>query len=167
MRSGGLGSTMLVRAWAFGLCLLLPACNLFNEKPATPEVVVKTVPDTPPENADMVPPPQNTEAQDEASGTSVAPIPPATPQPKPEIVAMNAQSLIGLLPQEVLAQLGPPDVLSDNSPMQTWRYLAGPCTLTLQFFKELETDVFRALQYEVIGGDEASCLYRLERRKGV
>lgn len=95
----------------------------------------------------------------------VKPAPVAEPQRKPVVTALSASQFRGLAPEAVLDLLGTPDEVFMNTPSLIWRYRAGPCTVAFQFFKELETEIYRTLQYEIEGGDEIMCLARIERRK--
>jgi|GEM_PF-2999849 len=89
----------------------------------------------------------------------------ASPQVKPAVTALHADDFTGLQPQEVEDLLGVPSSVDMQGPMLIWLYDAGPCSATFQFFKEVETEIYRLLQYDFTGGDEATCLGRIERRK--
>lgn len=89
----------------------------------------------------------------------------AAPQAKPAVTALHVDDFTGLQPGEVEDLLGVPSRVDMQGPMLIWLYDAGPCSATFQFFKEVETEIYRLLQYDFTGGDEATCLGRIERRK--
>lgn len=89
----------------------------------------------------------------------------AKPRAKPMVTALHAENLTGLDPRQIEDSLGQPDIIETQGPTLVWRFNAGPCTATFQFFKEVETDIYRLLQYDFEGGSEAYCLGRIERRK--
>lgn len=92
-------------------------------------------------------------------------IPAGAPRVKPQVTALNAQDFTGLQPEEIEELLGPPSEISMQGPILIWQYDSGPCSATFQFFKEVETEIYRLLQYDFAGGAETYCLGRIERRK--
>ena len=91
--------------------------------------------------------------------------PAGEPRVKPRVTALNAQEFTGLQPEEIEELLGAPSAISMQGPILIWQYDSGPCSATFQFFKEVETEIYRLLQYDFAGGAETYCLGRIERRK--
>jgi hypothetical protein len=83
--------------------------------------------------------PASSPAATEAAATSPAPPPP------------NASPVrfAGKSEKEIRALLGPPTEELNRPPGKRWLYRDGQCTLSVQFFPDIQTKQFAALSYEV------------------
>lgn len=70
------------------------------------------------------------------------------PPPKP-VPRFNPETLIGMNERETQALLGAPSSVRDQPPAKVWTYSAADCELNVIFYLDLESRLFRALNYEV------------------
>lgn len=70
------------------------------------------------------------------------------PPPKP-VPRFNPEALIGMNERETQALLGAPSSVRDQPPAKVWTYAAADCELNVIFYLDLESRLFRALNYEV------------------
>jgi len=65
--------------------------------------------------------------------------------------------------------LGPPTSRSDKPPAKVWTYETSECTVSIFFYADVNTRVFRSLTYAITnggqeGGSEEQCLAPLMQR---
>lgn len=84
--------------------------------------------------------------QDATEDVVVADSATAALQPQPA-------ELIGLEPTQTVAVLGEPSLRLQDPPAQVWQYNATECTLRLHFYRDIITQQFRALSYEIENSD--------------
>ena len=153
-----------MRATALVLALALTGC-LQTDSPTT-EVAEAPPPAQPPRAVVLDLPEPELEAQKPPR----APLPrvkPAQPEPSQqepsedvviadsETAALQPQpaELICLEPTQTVAVLGEPSLRLQDPPAQVWQYNATECTLRLHFYRDIITQQFRALSYEIENTD--------------
>lgn len=62
---------------------------------------------------------------------------------------MEPDALVGLDPKQTERLLGQPSGTEDESPARVWRYAGAGCTLRVFFFKDMISEDFRALSYDM------------------
>ncbi len=152
-----------MRVTALVLALALTGC-LQTDTPTTPVAEPPAV--EPPRDLILALP----EPELEARKPPKAPLPrvkPARPAPaEPDsaddvVIADTATAalqpqpaeLIGLEPTQTVAVLGEPSLRLQDPPAQVWQYNATECTLRLHFYRDIITQQFRALSYEIENAD--------------
>ncbi len=83
---------------------------------------------------------------------------PPGPRPKPVDLARSPpnaklERLLGLGLQEAQALLGTPHLRTEMPPAKVLAYEGKTCTLNVFFYLDLDSDRYRALAYEIKGGD--------------
>ncbi len=83
---------------------------------------------------------------------------PPGPRPKPVDLARSPpnaklERLLGLSLQEAQALLGTPHLRTEMPPAKVLAYEGKTCTLSVFFYLDLDSDRYRALAYEIKGGD--------------
>lgn len=99
----------------------------------------------------------------ELGNAPAAPPPPAEPpkpKPKPIDPARNRPSarleqVIGLSLDQAQRLLGPPYMRTEMPPAKILAYDGGSCTLKVFFYLDLDSDQYRALAYEIKGGEDS------------
>lgn len=151
-------SVMRHAAAAIALALLLTGC------PERREVPVRAGP-TPP--ADSI-------ASIRLQHAQPAPAPERLPLPRRKPAAAGAapplhmEQLIGLDQSAAADLLGQPALQHERPPAKVWTYNAEACELSLFFYADINTRVFRALTYEFKSDDQSEagkqrCLAELVR----
>jgi hypothetical protein len=64
-----------------------------------------------------------------------------------------AESLIGLDIEQARDRLGPPHEEVEQAPAKLWLYRTAQCSLDVALYPDVQTHVFRVLNYEVKGND--------------
>jgi hypothetical protein len=62
-------------------------------------------------------------------------------------------TLVGLNMQQTRDRLGPPTEEIEQSPAKVWRYRTSQCSVDVAMYPDVQTQVFRVLNYEVKGND--------------
>lgn len=62
-------------------------------------------------------------------------------------------TLVGLNMQQTRDRLGPPTEEIEQAPAKVWRYRNAQCSLDVAMYPDVQTQVFRVLNYEVKGND--------------
>jgi len=86
-----------------------------------------------------------------------------TPREKPPVTTLSKRQIVGAAAPDVEALIGTPETVIAAAPSQTWFYASGPCRFSVQFFKDLDSGEYRALNYDVEGGSLERCLAQFER----
>jgi hypothetical protein len=144
-------------AGAIALALLLPACQ---ERP----VPVMAGPPLP---ADSVASIKLQHAQPPPAPESL-PLPRRKPARAADGTQLQMEQLIGLDQSAAADLLGQPALQGERPPAKVWTYNAEACELSLFFYADINTRVFRALTYEFKSDDQSEagkqrCLAELVR----
>jgi hypothetical protein len=141
--------------------LVLAGCDMLNgteEKPPAPRVAepALTAPDTEHPIAHVRKPRPRRVAR------------PVAAPPNEENIS---RQLVGLTEPEMTLLLGVPSAKESSGPGRRWVYRNGSCVLTVAFYADVETRIFRSLSYEVRNDDNSdqgrrNCMAELERRIG-
>jgi hypothetical protein len=62
-------------------------------------------------------------------------------------------ALVGLNMQQTRDRLGPPTEEIEQAPAKVWRYRTSQCSMDVAMYPDVQTQVFRVLNYEVKGND--------------
>lgn len=92
------------------------------------------------------------------------PPPPQTASVPPD--RMEPDTLVGLDQFQTKRLLGNPSATEDDAPARVWRYAGGGCTLRVFFFKDMISEDFRALSYDLtsshnVPNDDQRCFAHL------
>jgi len=87
------------------------------------------------------------------TGKQTAALPPARPQPKPNM--LDPKILVGLDQVAVEELIGKPLGINDEPPATVWSYRNEDCTLDVFFYLDIGTHKLRALSYDVKTGSKS------------
>ncbi|WP_341913511.1 hypothetical protein [Ferrovibrio terrae] len=90
-----------------------------------------------------------------AAQADVASVTPAlAPAALPKVPGGDGDTpLVGLDMEQARGVLGPPTEEEQRAPAKIWRYRTAQCTLDVALYPDVQTHVFRVLNYEVNGND--------------
>lgn len=96
-------------------------------------------------------------------------LPPQTAALPPD--RMEPDAIVGLDPSQTKRLLGMPSATEDEAPARVWRYARGGCTLRVFFFKDMISQGFRALSYDMtssqdVPDDDQRCFAHLVSQAG-
>ncbi|HVO16518.1 MAG TPA: hypothetical protein VMV26_14970 [Alphaproteobacteria bacterium] len=82
----------------------------------------------------------------------------------------SEKTLVGLDERGATELFGAPRVRHENATKKTWYYRDGSCALSLYFYLDMSSRVFRTLAYEVSSDDQSAesrdqCIARLQSAK--
>jgi hypothetical protein len=164
----------LPRGISFLVLLALAGCIEQPVEPPAPPLEVSvgpTEPVRPPRPPRKPPVPSAEAAPSEPAPTEVARLEPAVPSPSepdrvsppdapaaaspPPAEPINAEKLIGLDQPQMRSLLGAPNTRAEAAPATIWRYNGRNCELAIYFYLDLQSQVMRALHYEVTPHDSS------------
>lgn len=116
------------------------------------------------QHAEPPPPPEELPVPPRRKPSQVA----TAPDGEPETPDVVPDQLIGLDQTAAANLLGQPSLQNEKPPAKVWTYNSESCVLSLFFYADINTRVFRSLTYEIKSEDESDagkqrCLAELVR----
>lgn len=88
---------------------------------------------------------------------AIAPLPETgTAAPPEDAAEMQIDQLVGLDFEHIRALLGFPALDEVQAPARVWAYNGSGCVLSIFFYPHVDGSTYRALTYEVKGGDDSA-----------
>jgi len=101
---------------------------------------------------------QSTRRPSDVAGAAV----PRRPEPS------RPDTIVGASEGEASDLFGAPSSVADNPPAIVWEYLSEKCQLSLFFYNDVATNVYRVLTYKVTpkAADATACFDAVRRKRG-
>lgn len=78
------------------------------------------------------------------------------------------RSVVGSSEDEARNLLGQPTTVSNNPPAIVWHYASAECQVSLFFYNDVATNIFRVLTYKISpkAANESTCFAAIRKRRG-